>query len=108
MIIPALPDTIELKIGASALRHEKDADFQAAMNHCAASISSSYALNMSQFEMPESIETFCSILERSIQGKYEHAVVLNWNLENGKTIFYVDVFYEAPNAPFSHKQGAVH
>lgn len=108
MDIPELPENIELLIGMSAFRYEDDSEFQDAMRFCAKSISSSHLLNQTQFEKPDSLEQFCWILESSVQAKFEYGIVINWRLENGKTIFYVDVFYEAPNAPFSHKQGAVH
>lgn len=108
MDILELPENIEMLLGISAFRYEDDKEFESALRFCAKSITASHLMNVTQFERPESIEQFCWILESAVQAKFEYGIVLNWRLENGKTIFFVDVFYEAPNAPFSHKQGAVH
>lgn len=108
MIVPELPTNIRMRLGASTNRHWVEDDFQKAMEYCAVSLSNSHLLSETQFEKPEGLEHICRILETGIQRRFEFPVVMSWALEEGISVFYIDVFFEIPNAPFSHAHGALH
>lgn len=103
-----LPDGISLLVGLSAKRHYDEPEFQEALHFCVASISNSHMFNDTQFSRPDGLENICQVLETSLQNKFEYPIVLTWRLEADEAHFYLDVFFEQPNAPFSHSQGALH
>lgn len=103
-----LPTNIQIKLGESTRRYLAEEDFQAAIKFAAVSLRNSYIFNENQFEREDGLENVCRVMEASLQNKFEFPIVMYWRLENGKAIFYFDVFFENPNAPFSHSQGVLH
>ncbi len=103
-----LPHALNLRLGWSTKRYTGDEDFHKAVQYITNSVRASHQLNESQFDKEDGMEHICGTVERAVQKTFDLPIVLWWSREVGKTVIHIDVFFECPNAPFSHLEGARH